>query len=831
MKDELEKVKSDAMSFLSAYLTDMEVETFLKGEDEWIRCLNPEHNDQDPSMHFVPHSEKTMLKCFSCNASYNIFHAANIIENRPLTGKEFIKDNLYYLCDKYNIKHDSQMLSENDIKEISIRKAYRDAAKVFRELCEKDMDFSLSNTRSRGISDNIAIEMGIGTVYWDSFKKEMSKLGHNRDWLESIGIESDFIGLDYMTFMLRDHIGDCIGLARRWVKWNKADYLLNKKSGDSYPPKYKNTNSNKNTLYKKSEFLYALYKAKEAKTSKIDLVEGYTDVIAMIQAGHSHVAAVCGTAVTEQQVQCLKSLGFTNINIALDSDDAGMHNMDKYLESFKSIPGIRTTITVLDFDDDVLAEDRDPCRWIQLHGLSAYFEIKRKTAFDWQLEKLITKKVPYADIAKEMVDYILAESSAIDRESLVKELSNRTGISRSAIQKEINNRTNTSVSNIINDYNKKILRASDAKEKLDLLKLAVRDAEGSVICNGATDISIGASYSTVESITTKFTQDNPGLTGWNCGIESINKHFGGIPKSKELLAFGGNPNTGKSTLLYNIAYGLMNNETKGLTCAFWSLDDPTESVVAKMLAIKTGFTINQCKYASNRLPGRDISAREDPSYINAVDWINESTKTGKFVPQSIGMGETIDACEKWIRSIKDETGNEIVLFIDSFHNISGNGDDERIKAKRASEWMQKISDTMDLTIICTMECNKQGMNSKKPHIEHLGESGKMAFSFKLVGMVYNDLHENRERAKTYWTDPTGKNRPVIEVAYEKNKITSYKGTHYFKFRDECAKLDEISRVQLDDLAKDRHNKQLQQNTGIPNLKLYEETGDGFNNTR
>jgi hypothetical protein len=194
------------------------------------------------------------------------------------------------------------------------------------------------------------------------------------------------------------------------------------------------------------------------------------------------------------------------------------------------------------------------------------------------------------------------------------------------------------------------------------------------------------------------------------------------------------------------------------------------------------------------------------------------------------MGETIESCEKWLRSIREETGNDIVLFIDSFHNISGGGDDERIKAKRAAEWMQKISDTLDLTIVCTMECNKQGMNSKRPHIEHLGESGKMAFSFKLVGMVYNDLHENRERARSFWMDGDRK-RPVLEVAYEKNKITSYKGTHYFKFYDENAKLEEISLDQLIAMQQQEHQNKVQRDTGIPNVNLFEEGNNGFSSTR
>ena len=389
MDNDLELLKPKVMAYLKDYLIDMGVEITDKGNDSWICCLNPEHDDRNPSMHFVPGQNETILKCFSCQANYNIFHVANILENKGMSGKEFVYDNLYYLCDKYGIEYEKKKLTEQELRELEARKAYRDAAKVFTKLCLKDKDFSFTHTRARGISDTIAAGLGVGTVYWDNFKEEMKALGYEEQWLEGIDIGPDFIGLDYMTFLLRDHKGDCVGLARRWMNWSKKNGEAARAAGQHYMPKYKNTSGTKNPAYNKSQFLYGLYKAVEARTSKIDLVEGYTDVIAMMQAGHSHVAAVCGTAVTKQQVQLLKDLGFTNINLTLDADDAGIANMDKHLDAFKSTPGVRTTITVLEFADEVAQEDRDPCYWIQIHGLDEYFDLKRKTAFDWQLEKLI----------------------------------------------------------------------------------------------------------------------------------------------------------------------------------------------------------------------------------------------------------------------------------------------------------------------------------------------------------------------------------------------------------------------------------------------------------
>ena len=255
MDNDLELLKPKVMAYLKDYLIDMGVEITDKGNDSWICCLNPEHDDRNPSMHFVPGQNETILKCFSCQANYNIFHVANILENKGMSGKEFVYDNLYYLCDKYGIEYEKKKLTEQELRELEARKAYRDAAKVFTKLCLKDKDFSFTHTRARGISDTIAAGLGVGTIYWDNFKEEMKALGYEEQWLEGIDIGPDFIGLDYMTFLLRDHKGDCVGLARRWMNWNKKDGEAARAAGQHYMPKYKNTSGTKNPAYNKSQFL------------------------------------------------------------------------------------------------------------------------------------------------------------------------------------------------------------------------------------------------------------------------------------------------------------------------------------------------------------------------------------------------------------------------------------------------------------------------------------------------------------------------------------------------------------------------------------------------
>ena len=65
----------------------------------FVQCLFPDHDDHDPSMHWW--EENNIFFCFSCMRSADIFTLANIFENKPLAGPDFIEENVFYLAKKY----------------------------------------------------------------------------------------------------------------------------------------------------------------------------------------------------------------------------------------------------------------------------------------------------------------------------------------------------------------------------------------------------------------------------------------------------------------------------------------------------------------------------------------------------------------------------------------------------------------------------------------------------------------------------------------------------------------------------------------------------------
>jgi hypothetical protein len=187
------------------------------------------------------------------------------------------------------------------------------------------------------------------------------------------------------------------------------------------------------------------------------------------------------------------------------------------------------------------------------------------------------------------------------------------------------------------------------------------------------------------------------------------------------------------------------------------------------------------------------------------DKIVEWTEQGRLVIAGSNTGSTTAGFERLIKGVQDQTGRPVVVFGDSFHNIGGEGD-ERIKYKKAFQWIQDTTDWWDYTALWTVEMTKQGL-SGKGRFFHAAETAKIAYGAKLVGVLYNEMHDKREFATTYWMDDPGVEgqapfkRPVVQVEIEKNKLLkagSFKGTLYFKFRDYTGQLISSSLQEIRD---------------------------------
>ena len=309
--------------------------------------LCPFHNEKTPSFSVSP--SKGVCKCFSCGKGGNVVHF--IMEHEQLTYYEALK----WLAKKYGIEVKERELSNEEKQAQSIRESLflvNDFAnKYFQDILHNHRDgqaIGMSYFRQRGFRDDIIkkFQLGFSTESRDALFQEAKKKGFNTDYLVKTGLcytrddgqlRDRFWGR--VMFPVHTLSGKVVAFGGR---------VLN--TADKKVAKY--VNSPESEIYHKSRELYGIYFAKQAivKQDKCFLVEGYTDVISMHQAGVENVVASSGTSLTSGQIRMIHR--FTNnITVLYDGDMAGIkasiRGIDMLLEE-----GMNIKVMLLPDGDD-----------------------------------------------------------------------------------------------------------------------------------------------------------------------------------------------------------------------------------------------------------------------------------------------------------------------------------------------------------------------------------------------------------------------------------------------------------------------------------------------
>ena len=298
--------------------------------------LCPFHNEKTPSFSVSP--SKGVCKCFSCGKGGNVVHF--IMEHEQLNYYEALK----WLAKKYGIEVKERELSNEEKQAQSVRESLflvNDFAnKYFQDILHHHRDgqaIGMSYFRQRGFRDDIIkkFQLGFSTESRDALYQEAKKKGFNTEYLVKTGLcytrddgqlRDRFWGR--VMFPVHTLSGKVVAFGGRVLKT------------DAKVAKY--VNSPESEIYHKSRELYGIYFAKQAivKQDKCFLVEGYTDVISMHQAGVENVVASSGTALTSGQIRMIHR--FTNnVTVLYDGDWAGikasLRGIDMLLEEGMNI--------------------------------------------------------------------------------------------------------------------------------------------------------------------------------------------------------------------------------------------------------------------------------------------------------------------------------------------------------------------------------------------------------------------------------------------------------------------------------------------------------------
>lgn len=398
-----------------------------KGKD--YKCLCPFHDDKNPSMSVSP--SRGIYKCFSCGAAGNTVKF--IMDHERMTYPEALK----YLANKYNI----EIVEKEETEEERKRKTARESMETVTLYAKNYFHDKLLNSKEgkaiglsylveRGFTEATIKTFGLGYAPdgYDIFSASAIHAGYKTEYLLSTGLSikgknnklfDRFAGR--VIFPIESISGKVIGFGGRTLKNDKAKYL----------------NSPESELYHKSDVLYGLYFAKRAisKEDKCFLVEGYTDVISMYQAGITNVAASSGTALTEGQIKKIKR--FTrNITVLYDGDEAGIK---------ASIRGIDL---ILEQDMNVkvlpMPEGEDPDSFAKSHSATEFLNYIEQNEQDFVVYKanLLLKSVKNdpikrSGVIKDVVSTIAIIPDRITRSVYIKECSKLLEIKEEILYQDV----------------------------------------------------------------------------------------------------------------------------------------------------------------------------------------------------------------------------------------------------------------------------------------------------------------------------------------------------------------------------------------------------------
>ncbi|MCU4189713.1 DNA primase [Flavobacterium sp. HXWNR29] len=398
----------------------------LKRAGSNLKGLSPFVNEKSPS--FMVSPVKQIWKDFSSGKGGNA--VTFLMEHEHFTYPEAIK----YLAVKYNIEIEETVQSDEDVAQANEKESMylvsEFAQKYFHHTLletEEGKAIGLSYFKERGFTSETIKKFGLGysPETWDAFTKEALGKGYKLEYLDKTGLSivkedkqfDRFKGR--VMFPIQSMSGRVLGFGGR--------ILTNDKKAAKY------LNSPESDIYHKSKVLYGIFHAKQsiAKLNNCYLVEGYTDVIQMHQAGIENVVASSGTALTPDQIRLINRLT-PNITVLFDGDAAGLRasirGIDLILEAGMNVK-------VCTFPD---GDDPDSfARKTSYEDLLHYFDENAKDFIQFKASLLMQEAkndpIKKADLIRDMVISISKIPDRIKREVYIKECSRIMDISEDVL--------------------------------------------------------------------------------------------------------------------------------------------------------------------------------------------------------------------------------------------------------------------------------------------------------------------------------------------------------------------------------------------------------------
>lgn len=406
----------DIVQVVSAY-----VPLKKNGSRYWGLC--PFHHEKTPS--FSVNGEQNLYYCFGCKAGGNVVQFVEEMEH--LTYREAVE----YLAKQIHMPIPETQEDPDYERRRSQRErllgANKAAARWYHaQLWLPENQRILDYLHKRGLDDGTIRKFGLGAApeEWDALTRALEQQGYTQEELRLAGLtvvkqETRFdMFRSRAIFPIIDAQGQILGFGGRAM-------------GDAQP-KYLNTSDT--PVFNKRKGVYAANMLRKQRDLKrVILVEGYMDVVALIQHGVNGVVATLGTALTNEQARLLKRYA-PEIWVSYDGDSAGQHAIMRALEIFEQ-EDIRAR--VLFFPDNL-----DPDEFIRQRGLDAFEHLRPLKAAEYRMQRAkedldLSDDDQRIEYAKRCAQILSKVREPVELETYLQTLAVQTGFSKDVLRQQM----------------------------------------------------------------------------------------------------------------------------------------------------------------------------------------------------------------------------------------------------------------------------------------------------------------------------------------------------------------------------------------------------------
>ncbi len=363
--------------------------------------LCPFHNEKSPSFTVSP--AKEIFKCFGCGRSGNTI--SFLMEHEKYSYVEALK----WLAGKYNVE-----IGESETSPaVKIQQQTADSLYILNGFArqfftdellqgEEGQHIGYSYLKERGFRDDIIrkFQLGYDPSLPDRFAREALAAQYNPEILQKSGLVVWRDGKPFdnyrgrIIFPIHNQTGKIAGFGARIIRNNDR------------APKY--INSPENEIYVKSRILYGSYFARQAidKLDECLLVEGYTDVISLHQAGIENVVASGGTSLTPDQLRLIKKYT-SNLTILYDGDAAGIKAAQRGMDlAFEESLQVKLVL---------IPNQEDPDSYVRKMGAAAFLDLISENKKDFILFQLETSLAAAGDDSNRKAQLVNQIAETISR--------------------------------------------------------------------------------------------------------------------------------------------------------------------------------------------------------------------------------------------------------------------------------------------------------------------------------------------------------------------------------------------------------------------------------